>query len=88
MDSKPGSPSRADQSCRCGFSGGEGPHPCHGNRYRCRKPAQQYFYSAKLVGLAGAQMKFEVSETWACEGCWESFKKLLAKHNEKETDDG
>jgi hypothetical protein len=28
------------------------------------------------VSLAGAQMKVEVGETWACDGCWAAFDEL------------
>ena len=64
-------------TCRCGHSG-DGPHPCHYNAYKCGKPAQQRFYNAHPVALAGVQMKFQVTETWACEECWLMFKSLIA----------
>ena len=60
-------------TCRCGHSGPD-PHPCHGNAYRCRKPAKRRFYAPRIVGLAGVQMKVETSETWACDECWQKHK--------------
>lgn len=61
-------------ACRCGWDG-IGEHPCHGGAYSCRKPATQRFYAPRMVGLAGVQLKFEVSDTWACDACWEEYKK-------------
>lgn len=46
-------------------------------KYGCKKPATQRFYDALPVCLAGAQMKFVVSETWACDECWASFKLVV-----------
>ena len=60
------------QQCRCGHSGSE-PHPCHANNYSCGKPATQRFYGATQVALAGMQMKVQVSETWACDDCWNTY---------------
>lgn len=58
-------------ACRCGWSG-EGDHLCH----RCGKRAGSLrFYNATAVALAGAQLKFQVSDTWGCDECWEAFKK-------------
>lgn len=59
-------------SCRCGHDG-TGPHPCHGEGYSCRKPAKQRFYNPQLVSLSGVQMKVQVTDTWACDDCWEKF---------------
>lgn len=56
----------ADPACRCGWSG-EGDHPCH----RCHvSPGTRRLYSPRAVALAGVQLKFEVSETNACDPCW------------------
>jgi hypothetical protein len=62
--------------CRCGHDG-QGPHPCHARGYTCRQPAKQRFYSPKFVALAGAQVKLQVRETWACDPCWQNFEKEL-----------
>lgn len=62
--------------CRCGYDG-NGPHPCHGNGYTCRKPAQQRLCSPRFVSLAGNQMKLGVTETWACDACWAEWLKLI-----------
>lgn len=75
--------------CRCGYNGEEGEHPCHGGAYTCRKPAKQRFYGARLVALAGVQMKAEVSDTWACDACWERYLELMEdrkKSQEQEAD--
>lgn len=61
--------------CRCGHAG-EGPHPCHANEYTCRKPATRRWYNARMVGLAGMQDKFEVSDTWACDECWAKWQEV------------
>lgn len=72
-------------TCRCGHAGGE-PHPCHGKAYTCRAPAKQRFYAPHFVSLAGVQMKFEVSETWACDVCWAWFmERTGATNGEVET---
>jgi len=57
--------------CRCGHTG-EGPHPCHGRAYTCRKPARERFYGARMAALAGVQMKVVCQRTFACEECWEA----------------
>lgn len=62
--------------CRCGHTG-EGPHPCHAKGHTCGKPATQRFYNARPVCLSGMQMKLGVSETWACDECWEEFKAMM-----------
>lgn len=64
--------------CRCGHSG-DGPHPCHAKAYGCRKPATLRFYGARPVALAGVQMKLEMSDTWACDECWEMYRKEYGK---------
>lgn len=69
-------------ACRCGYNG-EGGHPCHGNNYTCRKPATRRFYSPRMVGLAGMQMKLEASETWACDACWAEFQQQRANEGSK-----
>ena len=62
------------KSCRCGHAG-EGPHPCHGDGYACRKPATQRFYSTgRPFSLAGMQMKMSMADTWACDECWAAFR--------------
>lgn len=58
--------------CRCGHDGGD-IHPCHGDEYRCRKPATLRWYGARAIALAGMQMKLECSDTWACDDCWRLF---------------
>lgn len=58
--------------CRCGYDG-VGDHPCHGRAYSCKRPASQRFYDPRPVSLAGVQMKFQVSDTWACNDCWTTF---------------
>jgi len=64
-----------NDTCRCGHRlDSTDPHPCHGDEYRCKKPAKQYFYNPTLPALAGMQMKVTVVDTWACEECWEAFK--------------
>ena len=71
-----------DPKCRCGWDG-NGEHPCHYNGYTCRKPAKQRFYNPQPVALAGMQPKLQVSESWACDECWEEFKVLLKEHAER-----
>lgn len=63
-------------NCRCGWDG-VGDHPCHGDQYQCKKPAKQRFYNPYPTALSGFQMKLGVSETWACDRCWEEFKALV-----------
>ncbi len=65
--------SEADAACRCGWDG-NGDHPCHAKGYTCRKPATAR-YLTYLSCLAGAQMKLGASQTFACDECWEKFKK-------------
>jgi hypothetical protein len=36
------------------------------------------FYDARLVPLAGVQMKFEVRDTNACDPCWSDFQQETA----------
>ena len=59
-------------SCRCGWDG-TGEHPCHFNGYTCGQPARQRFYNARPVALAGAQMKLQMTDTWACDAHWHEF---------------
>lgn len=59
--------------CRCGHTG-DGPHPCHGRAYTCRRPAQERFYALHMTALAGAQMKLGASETWARDECWAEYR--------------
>ena len=67
-------------SCRCGWDG-NGEHPCHGRGYTCGRPAKaRYYEPSKMYSLAGAQPKFCAQQTYACEECWESFKKAQRKH--------
>lgn len=65
-----------EKKCRCGWDG-QGEHPCHADAYTCRKPAQHRFYNPQFVGLAGVQMKMQVTDTYACDACWEKFKQEL-----------
>lgn len=58
--------------CRCGHTG-DGPHPCHGDGYRCRAPARHRLYAARLLSLAGMQPKVGATDTWACDSCWAEF---------------
>jgi len=68
-----------EDKCRCGHETG-GEHPCHGNQYRCRKPAIQRFVNQRTpYALAGTQMKFSAYDTWACDNCWEEFRKLISE---------
>ena len=62
-------------ACRCGWTG-EGHHLCH----RCHaKPGTTKFYAPSMAfSLAGAQLKFSMTNTNACEPCWTEFEKLLA----------
>jgi len=62
-------------ACRCGYTGPEEGHPCHFNGYLCGKPAKQRFYNARPVALAGMILKFETTDTWACDEHWESWRK-------------
>jgi hypothetical protein len=61
-------------ACRCGWNG-EGDHPCHGNGYRCRKPAQIRFITYPTA-LAGMQLKLDAYETFACDECWNEKQKI------------
>ena len=67
--------------CRCAHIG-EGPHPCHGQAYTCRKPATRRLYNPTLPALAGMQMKVQATETWVCDECWAEFMALV-KQGEK-----
>jgi hypothetical protein len=70
--------------CRCGWDG-QGDHPCHYRAYACKKAAKQrFYYDGKPFSLAGMQMKLSVHDTWACDECWEEFKRLLALQEKKE----
>ena len=62
--------------CRCGAKKDDTPHPCHGEAYTCRKPAERRWYNARPVALSGMQMKVQVEDTWACEECWSKFKSV------------
>lgn len=70
--------------CRCGVDSKTNPHPCHGQLYQCKKPAKHRFYNPKLVTLSGTKLKMSVSDTWACDECWENFK-IQNKLNEQQT---
>lgn len=67
-------------SCRCGFIEGEF-HPCHYADYTCRKPAIQRFYNPELTSLAG--MQIQVTDTWACDECWEKFNEDLLAYRKR-----
>ena len=69
-------------TCRCGHDG-TGDHPCHGNGYRCRKPAARRFYNAQMVALPGVQFKVQMSDTWACDACWAEFQQQCANEGGK-----
>lgn len=74
--------------CRCGFDESEsGDHPCHARGYTCRKPAKLRFYGPKTVALAGVQLKFEVSSTWACDECWEKYLAMMKKEDPAGSED-
>lgn len=74
----------SEERCRCGWDG-TGDHPCHYKNYTCRKPAKERLYLPSMkFSLAGAQLKFSMSKTFACDECWEDFNKLLKKHHEEE----
>ena len=51
--------------------------------YECRKPAVRRFYNAEAVALAGAQLKLQVTDTWACDECWETFRVLTKRKAEE-----
>jgi hypothetical protein len=73
--------------CRCDWDG-TGDHPCHSNGYGCRKPAKERFYEPTIrYALAGAQLKMSVTQTWACDECWEKFSKQLEARYEQERQD-
>lgn len=73
--------------CRCGWDG-QGEHPCHGRNYTCRKLALHRFYTPSLrFALAGQAMKFVTQDTWACDECWEDFKKLTEKEHGSVSDE-
>lgn len=72
-----------ESTCRCGFSGNS-EHPCHGNRYQCRKPAKERFYNARPAALPGMQMKLSVDRTFACDACWSEFEDLAGRLTENE----
>jgi hypothetical protein len=61
--------------CSCSYTWDKSvyEHPCHGKGHTCKKPASQRLYNAK-PGLAGAQVKFTMDTTWACDDCWNAFK--------------
>lgn len=59
--------------CRCGHTG-DGPHPCHGHRYRCGQLGERRFVTYPTA-LSGAQMKLGAYETWACDACWAEYQK-------------
>lgn len=63
-------------TCRCGHTGSDS-HPCHGKGHTCGKPASQRFYNPMPVALAGVMMKVQVTDTWACDDCWDAFKAML-----------
>lgn len=61
--------------CRCGHDiKSEEQHPCHGLAYACKKPATSRFVTYPVC-VAGGQPKLGAYETWACDECWEQFKK-------------
>lgn len=72
------------EPCRCGYAG-EGPHPCHGMLYTCRRPARRrmYLVNGLRFALAGQQLKFSMDETWACDECWKPFAALTRSENEE-----
>jgi len=61
--------------CRCGWNGISN-HLCH----RCgQHPGTQRFYLPTMrFSLAGAQLKFSMTETWGCDLCWAEFVQLQA----------
>lgn len=72
--------------CRCGHTG-DGPHPCHGDEYRCGEPAQRRFYDPwngqHRASLAGVQPKVSMAETWACDAHWADFRTQMAAARNK-----
>lgn len=65
-------------TCRCGYTG-EGPHPCHGQGYTCRRPATRRLYEQPApYSLAGMQPKISAVETWACQECWRAWTGTVA----------
>lgn len=63
-------------TCRCGHEG-LGDHPCHGGAYTCRKPSIERLAGVHHACLAGAQLKFGAYSTWACDACWDEYRKLV-----------
>lgn len=78
VESGPGEVMRepVPEVCRCGHAmHADGPHPCHGEEYTCRKPAKARFIAKPLgsYALAGMQMKMTGYLTFACDECWEKY---------------
>lgn len=71
-------------ACRCGHDG-DGPHPCHGEGYTCRKSATRRLYNLRPVALSGMQAKLGADETWACDECWQKFQDRIAAAKAKES---
>jgi len=69
------------ETCRCGWNKTFGIHYCHGKGYTCRNPGTIRFYNPNpdRFSLAGMQAKLSMSETYACDECWDAFKKENAK---------
>jgi hypothetical protein len=68
--------------CRCGWDGtAASAHKCHGKGYTCKNPGTIRFYNPNpdRFSLAGTQAKLSMSETCACDECWDTFKKETSK---------
>ena len=82
-------------SCRCKRATPE-THPCHGWGYTCPNPAKRRYYNFRAAALAGQQLKFGATDTYACDECWAAFQAQLvaavtpaaaAEPNEEKTDE-
>lgn len=72
--------------CRCGHdTSTEGAHPCHGKAHTCKEPGTRRLYVPTMrFSLAGVQPKLSVSETFACDACWDWFSEQLKEHLARE----
>ena len=59
--------------CRCGHTGDDATHPCHGKGHTCGAPAVRRFITTGPAHVAGAQIKFAAYDTFACDACWAAY---------------
>lgn len=69
-------------SCRCKRATPE-THLCHGGGYTCPNPGRRRFYNFRAAALAGSQLKFDATDTFACDECWAAFQIRLAEPQPK-----